>query len=595
MKIPSLISEAFVSAFGWTLLHAVWQGLVLAMIAAVALWLLRGRSSRVRYWTALSVFALQPIVSMITFGVSYQPVVQSWGTIQKFNQLQGQVLQAVRPVVAMPWYKQAMWFLQAHIDSVVLFWVIGASVLMLRLVGSWVYVQQLKAEGIQLTEARIQQLFKHLSDLLHIRQTVHLFESIKVNTPMVVGFIKPVVLLPVGLATGLTTKQIEAILAHELAHVKRYDYLVNLLQSLVEVVYFFHPALWWLSERVRTEREHCCDDLAVELSGDKLAFAQALAEVEAYRQTPLLALGFASKKTALLSRVKRVLGMAEKPARRFNPNALLLVLLLAAGVSVYAIQQDDPKPKKAKSTKNKTPKKAILEVPFAVENIESPELMPLGNLTELALIETVSPLSALMPEDTIDHVKVAYYQRKMDSLHRLMEVQHKKINTIHLEMEQHEFKIGELERKKEVVEWKKNKAQNERSQVLEKRSQLLHQESQAKKIADEQIEKSLAQFEEQVKQQEAHMQQFNQQMTELSQQEKTARQPIEKLEEQMHELEAINERLSEEMERYSQSMTALFPPPPPPPAPMKAPKAAKTPRAPRAVAPPPPPPAARKK
>ncbi|MCU0339816.1 MAG: M48 family metalloprotease [Spirosomaceae bacterium] len=350
MKTFSFISESFVSAFGWTLLHAVWQGFLIAAVAAVVLFLLRRGSSRARYWTGIGALLLQVAASVGTFILHYQPMVQ---TIvgERANQFPAQLLTTLRPVAAMPWYKQALWFLQTHLDSIVLFWVIGASVLLIRLVGSWVYVQQLKAEGIQLTEARVQALFKKIADVLRIRQTVHLFESVKVSTPMVVGFIRPVVLLPVGLATGLTTKQIEAILAHELAHVKRFDYLVNLLQSLVEVVYFFHPALWWLSARVRTEREHCCDDVAVEVCGDKLAFAQALTEVESYRQAPLLAMAFASQKGALLSRVKRVLGMAEKPARRFNSNALFLVVLLLAGVSVYAIQED--KIEKNKNAKNK--------------------------------------------------------------------------------------------------------------------------------------------------------------------------------------------------------------------------------------------------
>lgn len=350
MKLFSLSTDPIVQAFGWMLLHAVWQGFVITFLATGVLFLLRRRASYGRYWTGISALLLQVMVSAGTFALYYQPRVLQVAMPKVTDFTQPLVTKSTQVMISMPWYKQTLWFLQSHLDTIVLFWVIGASVLLLRLIGSWIYVQQLKAEGIRLTESRIQEMFRRIATKLNIRSTVHLFESVRVSTPVVIGFIKPVVLLPVGLATGLTTKQIEAILAHELAHVKRFDYLVNLLQSLVEVVYFYHPALWWLSSRVRTEREHCCDDVAVQVCGDKLAFARALAEVEAFRQSPALAMAFASQKGMMLQRVKRVLGVTEKPQRRMSPNVLVLLVLLVFGVSVYAIQQQD-KPKQPK-TKN---------------------------------------------------------------------------------------------------------------------------------------------------------------------------------------------------------------------------------------------------
>jgi bla regulator protein BlaR1 len=352
MKLFSFSSEPIVQALGWTLLHAIWQGFALAIVAAGMLFLLSHRASYSRYWTGISALFLQVLLSIGTFAIYYQPqAVQTTWT--KMSHLAQPILATATPnhiANVVPWYQQALWFLQAHLGTIVLFWIIGASVLMVRLVGSWVYVQQLKAEGIRLTDANIQKVFRRIATLLNVRSTVHLFESVRVSTPIVIGFIKPVVLLPAGLATGLTTKQIEAILAHELAHIKRYDYLINLLQSLVEIVYFFHPALWWVSSKVRTEREHCCDDIAIEVCGDKLAFAKALAEVEAYRQTPVLAMAFASQKGAMLHRVRRVLGITEKRQQRMGPTGLLLILSLVVGVSVYALQPQDKPTKKTKAS-----------------------------------------------------------------------------------------------------------------------------------------------------------------------------------------------------------------------------------------------------
>lgn len=332
------------------LLHAVWQGFAVALVAAGVLFLLRRRASYGRYWAGISALLLQVAVSVATFALYYQPRVLQAALPAVSGFTQPLMTKGSQVMIALPWYKQTLWFLQSNLETIVLFWCIGASVLLLRLAGSWVYVQQLKAEGIRLTESRIQEMFRRIAATLNIRSTVHLFESVRVSTPVVIGFIRPVVLLPVGLATGLTTKQIEAILAHELAHVKRFDYLVNLLQSLVEVVYFFHPALWWVSSRVRIEREHCCDDIAIEVCGDKLAFARALAEVETFRQSPALAMAFVSKKGVILQRVRRVLGVTEKPQRRMSPNALVLLVLLVFGVSVYAFQPTDkPRQHKAKN------------------------------------------------------------------------------------------------------------------------------------------------------------------------------------------------------------------------------------------------------
>jgi bla regulator protein BlaR1 len=659
MKLFSFSADPVVQAFGWMLLHAVWQGFLITFIAAGILFLLRRRASYGRYWTGISALFLQILVSAGTFALYYQPRALQVAMPKVTHFAQPFVTKSTQVMVAMPWYRQTLWFLQSNLDTIVLFWVIGASVLLLRLVGSWVYVQQLKAEGIRLTESRIQEMFRRIATKLNIRSTVHLFESVRVSTPVVIGFIKPVVLLPVGLATGLTTKQIEAILAHELAHVKRFDYLVNLIQSLVEVVYFFHPALWWLSSRVRAEREHCCDDVAVQVCGDKLAFARALAEVEAFRQSPALAMAFASKKGMMLQRVKRVLGVTEKPQRRMSPNVLVLFVLLVFGMSVYAFQQGE-KQKQAKAknishTSGDTKivlddngklskvvwkkrqlslrevvdlqqlKEKIEEGELSLQNVKNGEQKAIltrvtevenglhegllglsgglakmnAGLSELrsinvdaslfsdaqleaisnkALLEAQPVVDAVMAAfpDSIDEAKMAFHQRKMDSLSRMMEPQHQKMEALRLEMEQYEFKTSELERKMELLEWKRSKFYDERSQLLEKRGQIMYREGQKVKKTEAEVEKDVAQFEEKIKQQETQIQQLNQQVAEVRQQVKTARQPVEELENQMRKLEEINEKYSREMNFHSVEMSHAFPPPPPPVEKVKA-------RAPRAA------------
>ena len=155
--------------------------------------------------------------------------------------------------------------------------------------------------------------------------------------PTVIGWLRPVVLLPVSCVTGLSPGQLEAIVAHELAHIRRHDYLVDLLQSAVETLLFYHPAVWWVSRRIREEREHCCDDLAVAACGDRAGYARALATLEELRPASAQ-LAVAASGAPLLRRIRRLAGQPERgPAGVTWPFAgiaiVLVIGILAVGES----------------------------------------------------------------------------------------------------------------------------------------------------------------------------------------------------------------------------------------------------------------------
>src|SRR5262249_43417864 len=156
-------------------------------------------------------------------------------------------------------------------------------------------------------------LLQHLDKLrqrLAISRPVRLVNSALVEVPTVVGWLRPVILLPASSLAGLTPSQLEAILVHELAHIRRLDYLVNIFQCLVETVMFYHPVVWWISRCIREEREHCCDDLVVKVCGNRVAYARALATLESLRgEMPQLA--FAANGGSLLNRVRRLLGASD--------------------------------------------------------------------------------------------------------------------------------------------------------------------------------------------------------------------------------------------------------------------------------------------
>lgn len=338
----SFLSGPLTESLGWALVHSLWQGVLLAVAVAMALRAMPHQSAATRYTVALSGLALQLLAFGLTAWVCYPAARASFPA--EFSQ---PLLSTPVRVNSTPFDLRL--FLQTHFPSVVLVWAVGAGVLALRLLGGWVLVQRWANRGSRPAPLAWQ---RHLDRLAHqagITRTVRLLESARVSVPMTVGWLKPVVLLPVGLLTGLSPAQVEAVLAHELAHIGRHDYLVNLLQSVVETLFFYHPALWWLSARVRREREHDCDERAVALTGNRLALAQALTALEGFRQAPVpeLALAFGGQKMALLDRVKRVLGVENASPARRNGWTLGLCLLL---VAVLTIGQVAPPEKSKKAT-----------------------------------------------------------------------------------------------------------------------------------------------------------------------------------------------------------------------------------------------------
>jgi bla regulator protein blaR1 len=216
-------------------------------------------------------------------------------------------------------------------------WSLGVGVLSLRLLGGWVVTQRLRHAALTEVPEAIQQTLARLAARLHVHRAVRIGHSLLVEVPTVVGWLKPAILLPASTLAGLTPQQLEAVLAHELAHIRRHDYLVNLFQTVVETLLFYHPAVWWVSRQVRDERENCCDDVAVAACGDALLYARALCELEELRAaTPRLAM--AANGGSLVERIRRVLGA--RPARSASPSrwvagafamSTVLMLVMIAG------------------------------------------------------------------------------------------------------------------------------------------------------------------------------------------------------------------------------------------------------------------------
>ncbi|MBO0949370.1 M56 family metallopeptidase [Fibrella forsythiae] len=349
MKLTNWFSSSIAEALGWTLIHALWQGFAVVLIIAVFLHLARRGRAALRYQIGMSGLFLQVLASLGTFAWYYEPRSLAGPALAapSINNVPTPLLTAANE----SWLVGMQSFLHAHLAEVVWLWLIGVGVFGIRLAGGWAYVQRLRMAATLPIPPTLSAATARISQSMNVSARVQV--TARLTGPLVVGMVKPVVLWPIGLLAGLSTADIEAILAHELAHVQRNDYLLNMVQSTIEALYFFHPALWWLSARVREEREHCCDDLAVSIIGDARVLARALANVEEWQRglapAPSLAMAFASKRQLLLQRVRRILGVPTSPlVSNGSLVGLTLFTTLLVSVSVYAIQPvNQPKPARA--------------------------------------------------------------------------------------------------------------------------------------------------------------------------------------------------------------------------------------------------------
>ncbi|MCF2445099.1 M48 family metalloprotease [Dyadobacter sp. CY345] len=574
----NLFSDALVSSFGWMLVHSLWQGALLVLIASIGLYLLKKSPAAIRYNVGILALSAQVISSVVTFFYYYlntTPKVLS----NAFKNTAHNVADWKTLTYELSLTSKVQLWLTTHIQELVICWLIGAAVLVVRFLGGWIYTEYLRHNSKLVMNKEWRARFGVLTAKLKVYQSIELKESSKILTPMVIGTLQPVVLIPIGLLLGFPTAQIEAILAHELAHIRRHDYLVNMLQSFVEVVFFFHPALWWLSERVRIEREHCCDDLAIEACGDRLSLAHALVGIAEFKTNHSLAMAFASKKPLLLQRVKRVLGVAPKSARIFGglPVTMLFIAALI-GVSVYAVGQDTIKKKKAKAKTHQVASRQSKYVTVRDEyrtvvdaeqetNIEIPEIDENINVN---INEDFDGSEFLLMNDSLKS-KMNEFHQKMAVLQKQMEPLQSRMHELQLEMEKQQFDVEHFDRDREKIEWKKDNANEIRQNLLEKRSALLHPDSKSKtKLNEADLEKQLADFEQQIKAQEQVITKLNADLANNLKEAEKAGEPYRQVQKEMEDLGNKIDKIGADMGLASLGLKDLHPTPPRPP---KAPKA----------------------
>ena len=334
--------SAGIQIAGWTLLHVVWQGTAIALVTAGALRLLGQRSANTRYVVACLSLAVMLAAPVVTAAVLARPTATVSPVMERAASGAASAVAAPVAVNGSDIAALAIRTVRSRVDAwlplVVIAWLAGVTGLLGRMAGGLWRVRRLHIAAIAAPASSWQGVCIRLASRLGLGQTPHVAELPSVETPTVVGWMRPVILLPIAALANLTPSQVEAILAHELVHIRRHDFAVNVAQTVAETLLFYHPGVWWLSGRIRVEREHCCDDAAVELSGDAVEYARALTELEAWRSSgTTLALGVTTG--SLTHRVRRILRLPHirEPRSLSGAVSLMLALVLVVGVGALRL------------------------------------------------------------------------------------------------------------------------------------------------------------------------------------------------------------------------------------------------------------------
>jgi Zn-dependent protease with chaperone function len=381
--------NALIDVAGWTLVSFVWQGALIAVAAAGVLRLARQAPATVRYAVACGALAAMLVAPALTAWSLWKPVTGIPFVLRQMPELSDRPV-AFAPAVPVvdrrpagpPSARRAgpeRWF-----PLMLAGWLGGVLIITVRTLSGWRRVRHVHRVSLAAAPSHWQAAANRLAVRLGVRRAIHVAECALIEVPAVIGWTRPVIVLPIAALTSLTPAQVDAILAHELAHIRRHDYLVNLLQSAAETLLFYHPAVWWVSAQIRVEREHCCDDVALHVCG-AVDYAEALAEIESQRGGHTLAL--AATGGSLLRRTRRILGGTGRPssgvaARVAAPALAIVFTVSAAGLaqvvpavqppSFVASQPSPPAPPRAPAPP-RTPALPRPPVPPAAAQPPAPE------------------------------------------------------------------------------------------------------------------------------------------------------------------------------------------------------------------------------
>ncbi len=391
---------------GWTILHSLWQGTLIFFLLQVCLRLLRQRSSSHLRYLLLS-GALLSLFSWValTFCQKAMEVLGSHPILLPSSGMDP--ISSFETVLTLggssSWWSDLWWraelFMQLYADQLAYFWLVGVLFFSLRWLGGFYFTYRLRQVGTLAVPETWEKQVQQLSIQLGVRKSVKIMASMKVQVPLVVGHLKPMILLPFGMLANLSPAQLEAILLHELAHVRRHDFLINLMLSILEILLFYHPVFWLLSNRILEERELCCDDIAVANCGNPRLYARTLLLMEEQRQQLTLAMSYQGKKQHLMDRIKRICLQSPNQATSTSTKAGLALLLLFgmavvswANLPTFDSSFEEPTQEASEAIR------MVQEDEPSANTVEWEETIPLNSTTE----DLTSVLPSTDEENTVD-------------------------------------------------------------------------------------------------------------------------------------------------------------------------------------------------
>ena len=361
MNLETFFISPLIQNLGWTLLHSLWQIAAISLSLFVLLKFSGKATANLRYGLACAALCLALIAPVGTFvWLTNSPGAEVQSPKSKvqspkpefrspkpdtynFNTKEVQNKSNAESSNSRLWTLDfGLWTLDLALPYLVWLWLMGVALFALRTAGGLWQLQIIRRSQISSVNPEWQAKFADLCKKIGVRAKVKIRESAIVVAPVVVGWLKPIVLVPASAFTGLSPAQLEAVLVHELMHIRRHDFLINLLQTGAEILLFYHPGVWWISRKIRNEREFACDDAVVKFYGERLCYAQALANLETLRRMarniqPQLAA--AANGGKLMNRMQRIM-QKEAETARFNSLwsvGLVGVLISAIVLTLFSV------------------------------------------------------------------------------------------------------------------------------------------------------------------------------------------------------------------------------------------------------------------
>lgn len=311
-----------VSALIWTMLHSFWQFTLIALVMSILLKMYQDHKSPIRYFISLASMVLALVVFIGTFAY-YIPDESALTSIF----LGAEIFEHQGFNSTTDWWQEMQLWIAAYQRPIFITYIMGVILFGVRFLGAMIYVEYLVKTRLPIQSQATFDIFDRMTAQFGIKDRIRIGESLRIHSPMILGFWKPVILFPVGMINHLNLQETEAILAHELAHFVRKDVYINIVQTLIEALLYYHPAIWWISANIRVERENCCDEQAIQYLGDHIHYAKTLVKMQEIQVNgPTLALHFNHKNSFFSNRIKRILNMSQ--TRNFLKEKIITLAVL---------------------------------------------------------------------------------------------------------------------------------------------------------------------------------------------------------------------------------------------------------------------------